>query len=47
MDIKELMAELQSKVIIDVKEGEVLCPDCKGLRFKYTDENGRGCQISI
>ena len=41
MNVKELMSELQSKVIIDVEEGQILCPDCKGLRFKYTeDENG-------
>ena len=38
MNVKELIAELQSKVMIDVKEGEILCPDCKGLRFKYTEK---------
>ena len=42
MNIKELISELQSKVMIELNEGEVLCPDCKGLRFKYTEENDRG-----
>lgn len=42
MNVKELMAELQSKVMIDVKEGEILCPDCKGLRFKYTEKEDGG-----
>ena len=42
MNIKELMSELQSKVIIDVKEGQILCPECNGLRFKYKEDGDRG-----
>jgi hypothetical protein len=39
---KELFSELQSKLIIDLKEDEILCPECKGLRFVLTESNGKG-----
>jgi len=42
MNVKELMSELQSKIVLDVKEGQILCPDCKGLRFKYTEKEDSG-----
>lgn len=42
MNVKELMSELQSKVVLDIKQGQILCPDCKGLRFKYTEKEDSG-----
>ena len=42
MNVKELIAELQSKVMIELKDGQILCPDCKGLRFKYTEKDDGG-----
>ena len=39
---KELFAQLQNKLIIDLKENEILCPECKGLRFVLTESNGKG-----
>lgn len=39
---EELFAQLQSRVKLDLKENEILCPKCKGLRFYYIVENDIG-----
>lgn len=39
---RQLFSQIQEKLIIDLKDDEMLCPDCKGLRFKYIENNGMG-----
>jgi hypothetical protein len=39
---RELFSQLQNKLIIDLKENEMLCPECKGLRFVLVENNGKG-----
>lgn len=39
LSTKELFMKLQNKLIIDLKENEVLCPECKGLRFVLVESN--------
>lgn len=33
LSTRDLFAQLQSKLIINLDENEILCPECKGLRF--------------
>jgi hypothetical protein len=33
---------LQSKLIIDIKENEIVCPNCKGLRFVLIEKSDKG-----
>ena len=35
------MFNIQDKIILDLKEDEIPCPKCKGLRFYYVEENGK------
>ena len=42
MTTSELMKELQTKPILDLKGNEVPCTKCNGLRFTYVEENGKG-----
>ena len=42
MKTKELFEQIQHKIILDLKEGEIPCHKCKGLRFYYVEENGKG-----
>jgi hypothetical protein len=39
LSTKELFAQLQDRLIIDLKESEILCPKCKGLRFILVEKN--------
>jgi hypothetical protein len=39
---QELFDVLKSKLIIDLKDNEVLCPTCKGLRMNYAQEGEKG-----
>lgn len=41
MKTQELFEQIQEKIILDLKEGEMRCPKCKGLRFFYVEENGK------
>lgn len=41
MKTQELFEQIQEKIILDLKEGEIRCPKCKGLRFYYIEENGK------
>lgn len=38
---RELFDLLKSKLIIELKDGEELCPDCKGLRLSYKEHSGK------
>lgn len=40
MEIKELFAELQNKLILNLQPNEVACPTCKGLRFYFVEDGG-------
>lgn len=42
MRTRKLFEEIQKKIILDLKEDEVPCLNCKGLRFCYVEENGKG-----
>lgn len=39
---RELLSQLQGRLIIDLQENEMLCPECKGLRFVFVENNGKG-----
>lgn len=41
MKTQELFEQIQEAIILDLKEGEIRCPKCKGLRFYYIEENGK------
>ena len=38
---RELFSQLQNKLIINLKENEALCPECKGLRFILVERNSQ------
>jgi hypothetical protein len=42
MTTSELVKELQSKIKLNLKENEIPCTTCNGLRFTYVEENGKG-----
>ena len=42
MSTKELFKQIHDAIILDLKEDEIPCPKCKGLRFYYVEENGKG-----
>lgn len=42
MQVKELFEQIQGAIILDLKENEIPCPKCKGLRFYYVEKNGKG-----
>lgn len=51
-DIKtiDLFSELQNRLIIKTENNEIICPTCKGLRFKLVDshiEQCRDCHTGI
>jgi hypothetical protein len=39
---RELYAQLQKKIIMDLDDNEILCTECKGLRFVLIERNGKG-----
>lgn len=46
----DLFSELQNRLIIGTKENEIICPTCKGLRFRLVDshiEQCRDCHTGI
>lgn len=42
MSTRELYSQLQDKLIIDLNENEILCPECKGLHFALVEKGYRG-----
>jgi len=42
MKTKELFKQMQNKIILDIKNNEVACPDCKGIRVVYKERNEKG-----
>lgn len=42
MSTKELFKQIHDAIILDLKEDEIPCPKCKGLRFYYVEKNGKG-----
>lgn len=38
----ELYSQLQERIVMDLEEDEIICPECKGLRFVYIQKNGKG-----
>lgn len=38
---KDLFSQLQDKLIIELKENEILCPECRGLRFILVEEGNK------
>ncbi|MDA8224269.1 MAG: hypothetical protein M0Z35_21745 [Desulfitobacterium hafniense] len=39
---RELYSQLQDRLVIKLKESEILCPECKGLRFILVDRDDKG-----
>lgn len=39
---QELYAQLQDRIVVDLKEDEIACPECKGLRFVYVQKDDTG-----
>lgn len=39
---RELYSQLQDRLIIELGENEILCPECKGLRFIFIERNEKG-----
>jgi len=39
---RELYTQLQERIIVDLKEDEILCPDCKGLLFVFVENGEKG-----
>jgi hypothetical protein len=39
---QELFAQLQDRLILDLKENEIACPKCKGLRMFYVQNRDEG-----
>ena len=42
LSTKELFEKLQEKLILNLSENEIPCPDCKGLMFVLIEEKGNG-----
>lgn len=42
LSTRELFSQLQSKLILDIAENEIICPDCLGLRFILIEQNDKG-----
>ena len=42
LSTRDLFTQLQSKLIIDIKENEIVCPNCKGLRFVLIEKSDKG-----
>lgn len=42
LSTKELFSQLQDKLIINLSDNEVVCPECKGLRFVLNEHNRKG-----
>jgi hypothetical protein len=38
---KELFGKLQERIILNLKDNEIACPHCKGLRFVYVQEGDK------
>jgi hypothetical protein len=39
---RELYSQLQDKLIINLDENEIPCPECKGLHFVFVEKNNSG-----
>jgi len=39
---QELFSELMDRLMFDLKENEIVCPTCKGLRLTYRQEGDKG-----
>ena len=39
---RELYSQLQDKLIINLEEDEILCPECKGLHFAFVEKGDSG-----
>lgn len=39
---QELFAQLQDRLVLDLKENEIACPKCKGLRMFYVQNGDKG-----
>ena len=39
---RELYTQLQERLVIELKENEILCPECKGLRFLLVERGEKG-----
>ncbi len=40
---RELYNQIQNRIILELQDNEIPCPDCKGMRFVYTEDDGKGC----
>jgi hypothetical protein len=43
---QELFNQLQDNLVLNLKDNEIACPECKGLRLIYTQEDNSGYLIS-
>jgi hypothetical protein len=39
---RELYNQLQERIIINLNDNEIICPECKALRFIFVERNGSG-----
>ncbi|MCO1599843.1 hypothetical protein [Desulfosporosinus nitroreducens] len=39
---RELYSQLQDRLMIELGENEILCPECKGLRFVFVERGEKG-----
>lgn len=39
LSTKDLFSQIQDKLIIGLQENEILCPECRGLRFVLVEKN--------
>ena len=39
---RELYEQMQNRIVLNLQDDEIICPECKGMRFVYVEENGKG-----
>lgn len=39
---RELYEQIQNRIVLNLQDDEIPCPECKGMRFVYVEENGKG-----
>lgn len=42
MTTRELYNQLQDRIITNLEDNQIVCPECKNLRFVYIENNGTG-----
>lgn len=46
MEVKELFKQMQDKLILDTKENEIPCTECKGLRVVFEERDDKGFVVN-